>query len=155
MKVLGGIFATIALLAIAIAGLGAWYFHSRPFYSFQGIPAPGDYVGEWRGAGRVLLIAEDGRIHYERHDRGLNIELNLPLQKLDAGEIVVGAMFWGTTFKINTPPHADGAIWRMTIDGVEYTRLGEPAPANGIIKTMVAPARERGYALLWATTRSG
>ncbi len=122
-----GIAALIAVVAAIVLGVGFNYFHDRPYYPMSGIALPPDkasYAGLWRGADRLISIAADGKVHYERHTGNESVTLDIPLQKIDDHEFTLGALFWGTTFKIDAPPHADGDVWKMTIDGVEMTLQG-------------------------------
>ena len=122
MKKLG--VAALILVAVAVLGLGANYFRGRPYYPVSGIALPADkasYAGLWRGGDLLIQIAADGTVHYERHTGNQTVTLDIPLQKIDDQEFTLGVLFWGTTFKIDVPPHADGDTWKMTVDGVEMT----------------------------------
>ncbi len=93
----------------------------------SGIALPADkasYAGLWRGGDRLIQINANGKVHYERHTGNESVTLDIPLQKIDDQEFTLGALFWGTTFKIDAPPHADGDTWKMTVDGVELTLQG-------------------------------
>ncbi|NOQ34821.1 MAG: hypothetical protein GQ569_02890 [Methylococcaceae bacterium] len=82
-----------------------------------------NYVGEWQGLGVSLLIMADGSVSYERHSKGAKTEINAPLQEFDGNNFIVGLSFFNTTFEVSKPPHQDDGIWRMTVDGVELTRV--------------------------------
>ena len=118
-----GIGAIILAVVVGL-GLGANYFRGRPYYPMSGIALPADkasYAGLWRGSDRLIQIRADGKVHYERHTGNESVTLDIPLQEIDDQKFTVGALFWGTTFKIDVPPHADGDNWKMTVDGVEMT----------------------------------
>ena len=129
MKKLGIAALIVVVVAVVVAGLGFGYtyFRDRPYYPIAGIALPADkasFAGVWRGADRLISIAANGTVHYERHSGNETITLDIPLQKIDDHEFTLGALFWGTTFKIDAPPHADGDTWKMTLDGVEMTLEG-------------------------------
>ena len=37
-------------------------------------------------------------------------------------DFLVGALFWTTRFHVTQPPHLEDKTWRMTSDGVSYSR---------------------------------
>ena len=118
----------MALGLVVMAGLGllAWQaVAALPFYSFGGIGIPAgkaDYVGQWRAPGHILLIAADGKVHYERSLGNFSTKLDLPVQKFEGDDFVVGALFWGTTFHVIKPPFHDDTGWHMEADGVVFGR---------------------------------
>jgi len=121
--------STVALIAAAafiLAGAGAWHaLAASGFYGLSGISVPADksaYVGEWSSPGYHLNIASSGKIHYERQTQGVETKLDVPIQKFAGDDFIAGALFWTTTFHVTEPPHRADNGWRMTSDGVTYTR---------------------------------
>jgi hypothetical protein len=101
-------------------------------YDCLGVAIPAekkDYVGDWAAAGHVLSIVPSGKVHYQAHEvrneGGTNVAhtdtLDLPLQKFDGDDFLIGAMSWSMTFHVTRPPHLEDKIWRMTLDGVTYS----------------------------------
>jgi hypothetical protein len=89
-----------------------------------------DYVGDWSGSGHALSIASSGKVHYQAHEvrneGGTDVThtdtLDLPFQKFEGDAFLIGAMYWSMTFRVTEPPHQEGATWRMTLNGVTYSR---------------------------------
>ena len=119
------ILAILALAAIAVVAIVVRFLATHDYYSLSGpdIPADrGDYVGAWTAPGHILTIEASGQIHYERHDGGANVTLDVPIQKFTGDDFLAGAVFWTTTFHVTAPPHREGDVWRMTSDDVTYSR---------------------------------
>jgi hypothetical protein len=105
----------------------------QPNYDCVGVAIPAeksDFVGDWTAAGHVLSIAASGKVHYEVHEMrnegGANVAYNdtldIPLQKFESDSFLIGAMNWSKTFHVTQPPQLKDKIWRMTLDGVTYSR---------------------------------
>jgi hypothetical protein len=94
-----------------------------------GKPLPADkrdYAGNWRGTGMSLSIAADGGVSYKRTRGGESTSINAPIQRFEGPSFFVGVGPLTTRFEVTNPPHRDGNLWKMTVDGVELTR-----PPNG------------------------
>ena len=124
-------FSVPAALNEAVAKLGTQSGQSD--YDCDGAAIPEekkDYVGDWAAAGHVLSIAPSGKVHYQAHEvrneSGTNVAhtdtLDLPFQKFEGDDFLIGAMSWSMTFHVNQPPHLEDRIWRMTLNGVSYSR---------------------------------
>jgi hypothetical protein len=90
-------------------------------------PLPTDkssYAGQWHGPGMSLRITNDGRVEYRRRTSGGNTSINAPIQRFEGDNFVVGLGPFNTTFVVAKPPHLDGAVWKMTVDGVDLVRGG-------------------------------
>jgi hypothetical protein len=90
-----------------------------------GKPVPQEkaaYVGEWRAPAMVLLITQDGSVSYKRMEGGASKSIDAPLKAFEGNNFVVGIGPLSTTFAVSVPPHRDGTMWKMTVDGVELTR---------------------------------
>jgi hypothetical protein len=89
-------------------------------------PLPPDklaYAGQWRSTTMNLLITESGNVHYRRVDGNASKSINGPLQSFEGSHFVVGIGPVKTTFAVAIPPHEDGGAWKMTVDGVELTKV--------------------------------
>ena len=82
-----------------------------------------DYAGEWRGGPTWLLITPDGRCEYERRSGGKSVRIDAPIQRFEGDNFVVGLGPFGTTFVVSKRPKLDNGSWKMTVDGVELTRV--------------------------------
>lgn len=108
------------LCRIAIPLLAAWLLVAC------GVAVPAErmaYVGEWRGEGMALLITRDGSVAYNRLRKGAKTSINAPLKGFHGDDFEVGVGPMTTMFKVSAPPHEVDGRWRMTVDGVELTRL--------------------------------
>jgi len=107
-------------MLLAAGLLAAQASHADP------VPVPADkavYVGEWLGEKMRLNIHQDGHVDYKRDQPGKNINLNVDLQGFQGDNFDVGAAFLRSTFVVSKPPHREGGKWKMTVDGVELTRV--------------------------------
>jgi hypothetical protein len=82
-----------------------------------------DYAGQWRGGGMDLLITADGGCAYKRVSAGGSTEVNGPIKRFDGDDFVVGFLFIETTFDVTAAPTETPEGWKMTVDGVEVTRV--------------------------------
>ena len=118
--------AFIVVAIVVLAAAGGWrVLAASGVYGFSGISIPDDktaYVGDWSSPGYHLNIAPSGKIHYERHSSNVETKLDVPIQKFAGDDFIAGALFWTTTFHVTEPPRRTDAGWRMTSDGVTYTR---------------------------------
>ena len=121
------IVATVTLVAVVtLVGAAVWRsIAAGDFHGLSGLGVPADkadYVGPWTAPGHIMSIAASGQVHYERHDGGVDVTLDLPVQKFSGDDFVIGALFWTTTFPVTPPPHLEDKVWRMMSDGVTYSR---------------------------------
>lgn len=86
-----------------------------------------DYAGEWRGAGMLLVITQDGGVSYYRKRGNSTTKVNAPIKQFDGASFVVGVGPLTTKFDVTVPPHKDGNAWKMTVDGVELVRAPQGA----------------------------
>ena len=84
-----------------------------------------DYAGQWRGGGINLVITKDGGVSYDKVSGSGHVEINGPIKGFDGDDFIVGVMVVKTTFDVTAPPHQDGGAWKMTVDGVELTRVAQ------------------------------
>lgn len=91
-------------------------------------PEKASYVGQWSGPQMTLSITQDGRVEYERKNGSASTSTSIkgPLKKFVGDSFVVGVGPLETTFEVAAAPHLDAAGWKMTVDGVELLRPGEP-----------------------------
>ena len=82
------------------------------------------YAGDWRANQMRLVITPEGYCEYSRRKEGGNSNtINAPIQRFEGDNFVVGIGLFTTTFIVSRPPHLDGGQWKMTVDGVELTRV--------------------------------
>lgn len=81
------------------------------------------YVGEWKAEAMSLLITRDGSIHYQRQQKGASTSINAPLKAFSGDDFEVGIGPMTTLFKVSSPPHQRDGKWKMTVDGIELTRV--------------------------------
>ncbi len=109
-------FAFICIVTLASCGI-------------KGIPVPADkqdYVGVWKSSEIDLSISKGGRVKYEKHSGSMNKSLSAPIQKFEGNNFVVGALGINTTFVVSETPHQDSTgTWKMTVDGVELTKIAD------------------------------
>ena len=103
-----------AVLSLLVAMLGAC---AKPVP-----PEKHAYVGEWRAPNMTLRISQDGRVVYKRSDGAVRTSIDGPIKDFHGDDFSVGIGFVATTFVVAAPPHADGSVWKMTVDGVELVR---------------------------------
>jgi hypothetical protein len=97
-----------------------------------GEPLPADkqqYAGEWHGKDMALLITPEGSVRYQRRKDKNTTSINAPLQRFEGANFWVGIGILSTRFEVSAPPHLDGNVWKMTVDGVELVR--SLAPGGG------------------------
>ena len=81
------------------------------------------YVGRWEADGMFLLITRDGSVAYRRWRKGASTKIQAPLKAFHGDDFEVGIGPMTTTFKVSSPPREVDGVWRMTVDGVELTRV--------------------------------
>lgn len=86
-------------------------------------PAKSAYVGQWEADGMSLSITQDGSISYKRVNKGRSTKIDAPLKAFVGDDFEVGIGSMTTTFKVSSPPRESDGAWRMTVDGVELTRV--------------------------------
>lgn len=107
-------YAAISLVLLLLAGCG------------KSVPAAkADFVGFWRAPVMELLITQDGSVKYQRLKGGATTTVSGPLQGFEGNNFSVGILFLTTTFVVSNPPHQEGEAWKMTVDGVELTRVAK------------------------------
>ncbi len=86
-------------------------------------PAKSAYVGQWEADGMTLLITRDGSVSYKRFRKGASTKIDAPLKSFDGDDFEVGIGPMTTTFRVSSPPREIDGVWKMTVDGVELTRV--------------------------------
>lgn len=107
-----GRLAILALLLVLLAACG-----------IEVPQAKADYVGHWQADGMSLLILRDGSVSCQRLRTGASIRINGPLQAFHGDDFEVGIGPMKTLFRVSSPPRKIDGSWRMTVDGVELTRV--------------------------------
>ena len=96
----------------------------------SGPPLPADkreYAGDWRGTNMHLVITTAGNVSYQRTRTGESTSINAPIQRFEGDSFFVGLGPVTTRFEVTKPPHQEGSVWKMTVDGVELTRAARGA----------------------------
>jgi hypothetical protein len=101
-------------------------------------PEKASYVGLWRAPQMTLLITQDGSVKYERIEGGVTKSVSGPLKGFNGNNFDVGLGPFSTTFVVASPPHQDGEVTKMTVDGVELTKVAEQAASTSV--RLVPPA---------------
>jgi len=86
-----------------------------------------NYIGEWRGSlpggSFRLSIAPDGSVNYERKEGSKSKSISGgKISKFEGDNFEVKVLLLSTTFKVDKPPHQNGRLWKMTVDGVDVSR---------------------------------
>lgn len=81
------------------------------------------YVGDWVGENMRLNIHQDGQVEYKREKPGSKLDLHVDLQSFNGDNFDVGTSFLHSTFVVSKPPHREQGKWKMTVDGVELTKV--------------------------------
>ena len=82
-----------------------------------------DYVGDWQGKDMRLSLSKDGKIKYKREQEKKKVDLSIDLLGFNGNNFDAGWSFMRSTFVVSKPPHREGGKWKMTVDGVELTRV--------------------------------
>ena len=99
-------------------------------------PVPADYtnyIGHWRGDGTLLVIRADGHADYERVQGKTRVSIEGSCHSFTEDGFKIGIGLLSAAFEVTRPPQRVDGRWRMTVDGVELTRvdiLPVPAPAT-------------------------
>jgi hypothetical protein len=89
-------------------------------------PVPVDYasyVGHWRGDGTLLVIRPDGHADYERVTGKSRISIEGACHSFTDRGFKIGMGLLSASFEVTQPPRQVDGRWRMTVDGVELTRV--------------------------------
>ena len=81
------------------------------------------YAGEWRSTDVVLVISPAGQVHYRREEGNTRVNIDMPIQRFEGDNFVVGVGPFNTTFVVTRPPHLVDGQYRMVVDGRELTRV--------------------------------
>lgn len=83
-----------------------------------------NYAGDWRAPEMRLVITSGGRVDYRRATGGgASTSVQAPIQKFEGNDFVAGIAFFHTRFVVSKPPAQVNGVWKMTVDGVELTRI--------------------------------
>jgi hypothetical protein len=89
-----------------------------------------DYIGHWRGEGVLLVIAANGHADYSRVRGNNRTQIEGPAHSFSTEGFKIGIGPLSASFDVQNPPKETEDGWRMTVDGVELTRmnfsLGDP-----------------------------
>lgn len=116
----------VALAAVAVIVNPEQAQSSESSEPTDTVPMPDskrDYIGEWTGSGVTLTITPDGDVQYERINGSGTKRVTAPIQAWHGADFEVGVLFVTTTFDVIVPPHEENRRWKMTVDGVELTKV--------------------------------
>ncbi len=82
-----------------------------------------DYVGHWRGDGMRLVIRVDGHADYDRVQDRSHVSIEGNAHSFDAHGFRIGIGPLSASFTVQRGPQLRDGRWRMTVDGVELTRV--------------------------------
>lgn len=85
-------------------------------------PERAAYVGHWASANVVLAISQEGELSYRKVDGNHSTSIEAPVLEFVGNNFTAGVGPIKTTFVVSVAPHKDGAVWKMTVDGVELTK---------------------------------
>ena len=90
----------------------------------QPVPeAYADYVGHWRGDGVRLVIRADGHADYDRVQGRTHVSIEGNAHRFSDQGFRIGVGPLSADFKVQQRPEVEDGRWRMTVDGVELTRV--------------------------------
>jgi hypothetical protein len=82
-----------------------------------------DYVGHWRGDGVRLVIRADGHADYDRVQDRTHVAIEGNAHSFSERGFRIGVGPLSADFKVQQAPEVEDGRWRMTVDGVELTRI--------------------------------
>ena len=82
-----------------------------------------DYIGHWRGEGMRLVIRADGHADYDRVQDRSHVSIEGNAHSFSKGGFRIGLGPLSADFKVQRGPQVEDGRWRMTVDGVELTRV--------------------------------
>ena len=86
-------------------------------------PDKADYAGSWQGSGVMLQIAADGRVEYQRVEGSQTRSVSGPIKEFQGDSFSVGIGALSTLFEVSSKPSESQGTWRMTVDGIQLTRV--------------------------------
>ncbi|HUP96851.1 MAG TPA: hypothetical protein VM073_02855 [Usitatibacter sp.] len=81
------------------------------------------YAGEWRAPNVSLIITPEGQVHYRREEGNTKVSIDLPIQRFEGDDFLVGVGPFTTKFVVSKPPFLVEGQYRMVVDGRELTRV--------------------------------
>jgi len=82
-----------------------------------------DYIGHWRGDGMRLVIWSDGHADYDRVQGQNRVSIEGNAHSFSENGFRIGLGPLSADFEVQRKPHLADGRWRMTVDGVELTRV--------------------------------
>lgn len=81
------------------------------------------YVGHWHGDGMRLVIRTDGHADYDRVQGNSRVSIEGNAHSFSEKGFRIGLGPLSADFDVQRKPHLVEGRWRMTVDGVELTRV--------------------------------
>jgi uncharacterized protein len=85
-----------------------------------------DFIGTWQGPEMRLTVTAAGKVDYERHG-AIAVTVTGSRLVFEESNLIVGVWPFDMTLRVDEPPHGDGAVWKMKLDGVELARAENDA----------------------------
>lgn len=141
LAIAGIVIAVVVVLGLATCGIGGYYAGKELGQVKRNIADGGlvmtppqevvaalegdkkDYVGAWtsKSGHSTLTIQKNGMLTSDRAETQTKTHLEGPIAEF-AGNDIVLKMGIEFRYKVTTPPHAVGAKWEMTADGITWER---------------------------------
>ena len=86
-------------------------------------PEKAAWVGTWKGPKMSVSLTQDGKVKYERSDGWIAKSFSGTLQNFSSDSFDVAVYGYTVSFIVSLPPHEVGSTIRMTVDGVELTKV--------------------------------
>ena len=80
-----------------------------------------EYVGTWTSKHETLTIGPNGHADWSHAEPGSSEEMHGSLS-FDGSDLVIDILVTKKHMHIDRPPHLDGTVWKMTLDGEELER---------------------------------
>jgi hypothetical protein len=81
------------------------------------------YVGHWQGKDMDIMLDKDGSLKYKRTKPNYKADLSMDVNGFDGNDFYAGFGPFRSTFVVSKPPNRVGKVWKMTVDGVELTKV--------------------------------
>lgn len=86
-------------------------------------PEKSSYIGDWQSSTMSLSITQDGNVSYRRVRGDSTTSIEAPIKNFIGDNIEVGIGSITTIFVVSSLPHQEYSEWKMTVDGVELTKV--------------------------------
>jgi hypothetical protein len=99
------------------------------------------YLGTWAGDGVELTFGDDGIVSYKKSKGVASKSVTGRFDSFDGPNIKVNVLITTMTLDVQEPPHQEGGVWVMTIEGSRVTKqAGGAAGATKSRRTAIEEA---------------